>query len=811
MEHANAADGRRQLRLRAYSANLCLLALLAGCSSNVSEPAIADRHVEALSAPNEVTWPNSGGTIRMSRIPPQSYTNTAVKIVPLLRLPSVSLTGDKSAMLGSANVRFGPYTVTLSNTAANTFTQGYTVTVWAASPGLAPSSNPLEFVKVGETSGSVTANTGQTVSTSISVLARLDSVFSDIKITVSFTPSPTSAVGPPFYDLPPGTIVGTFPSAACGATTPGVSSTTDACFQAAVNPVGVLVPDVMPLSLVYEPPGNCSWSNLTFTSSLGTAMNLSQSDGSTNSVLRVFKEGPLAPTTTTTTETSVNSTNGAFSSFSSTATQTFGSALAFPVQAPGSGCRSAQLPSGAPTRGPGVGDQFALAIQPTFLYWNTGGREGFRLSTKPLEGTQPTIATAYVFQIDPDHPELAPSFLARLSGDQLRSLRALDPMAPVHGAADTTNGAAPVAATSGRQLPPTRYIFLGRRCNSAGSATQTTQGNTYSDETLSQLTSGFKLVANPSTVDTESVNKVLMSGTAAAVGAFFGGFSGGSDAYSTVNSNYDKYLVSNVTTTTVTETMAANTALLSNSNNQYAESFFLQDLNHELDVDLYYDTFFGTILFNPISSCSAPANVWNVQALPFDTDSSPSPWPYADWVWGQFKSQCPPGSPVVGLSASVWGMPHSVLCRSPGAVPPLPFEPPGGATTSVQVFNASNSDGYGARGDWSEMSFKGECPGGGFVTGVARDTGTGTIDHVECASALGSTATTNNDCEFLSFPPVGAFGDNPATLVDGDWAPGFTKLECTGGKVMAGLSSYSPWADGPAGTAHGILCCGVSL
>lgn len=708
---------------------------------------------------------------------------------------------------------FGPYTVNFSNGAQlPTYTQRYTITVWAADPGLSPSPNPQAFTKIGEVAGSITAGTAQTVSKTVSVPATLTTAFADIKVTVSFSPALTPVTGG--AEVPAGTPMTTFPSVSCGQVTPGLNSTTDACLQAAVNPTGVLVPDVVPLTIVYEPPGNCSWSNLTFSSSVGSEANLTESVNSDIRTMYVYKADYLSPTTTTTYEENVESTKGAFSRFSSTTKVGFGSAFGLPLESPGSfACKAGQAPAGpSPTTGPGLGDQFVFAVQPTFLFWNTGGREGFRLSTSQLQGTQPTIGTAYVRQIDPDHPDLAPSFLARMSSEQLRGLRALDAMAPVEDPPPVSRDpSTPVSGTSGRPLPANRYVFVGRQCNSAGSAIQTTQGNEFDSETWSNISSAFATIPNPSVDDELSFGRAYISGIASvATAAITKDPKALFSTFSTASSLFDKYIATDVVTTTIAETFTSNTGLRDRLSNKYAQSFFLQDIARELDVDIYYDTFFGTFLFNPLASCDAPSNVWHSKTVEFDTDSAPSPWPYFDWVEGQFKGQCPAGSPVVGLSASGWGLPHSILCRNRAAVPPLPFENPGAATTSVEVFSDSNSGGYGVRGDWDYGAYKGECPNRGFVTGVARGTDSGIIDHIECATSTDGQARTNDDCELVTFPAPGTFGDNPAWLPDGDWANGFSKLECSPGKVVVGVSSYSPWSGPPAGLPHGILCCGVS-
>src|SRR5215831_19691684 len=52
------------------------------------------------------------------------------------------------------------------------------------------------------------------------------------------------------------------------------SNLDESCLQVAVNPLAVVVPHVIPLSIIYEPPGNCSWANLTEAHTAGTAITV---------------------------------------------------------------------------------------------------------------------------------------------------------------------------------------------------------------------------------------------------------------------------------------------------------------------------------------------------------------------------------------------------------------------------------------------------------------------------------------------------------------------------------------------------------
>lgn len=183
----------------------------------------------------------------------------------------------------------------------------------------------------------------------------------------------------------------------------------------------------------------------------------------------------------------------------------------------------------------------------------------------------------------------------------------------------------------------------------------------------------------------------------------------------------------------------------------------------------------------------------------FDNGSSPDPFPYTDWDYGEFKAQCSSGGPVVGLSAATTGRAHSVLCKSPIANgDAYPFY---SDTSTVETFLSSNSTHYGSHGDWDNGYYKGECSSTEFVVGTAQTTG-GAFGRFIC----GGITTTDglrpsNTCHTVAFP-----GNNPNSFPDGDWAYGYYKLACNPGEVTVGMS-----ADPSTHNPHAILCCALHV
>jgi hypothetical protein len=577
-------------------------------------------YAQALPRPAAVTWPNSGGTLKATGNSPGAFKGQPV---PGTMSTSGALGGDKTALLASANVNFGPYSISLSNTGFSpinfgAITETFTITVRGSAPGQVASSSPLTLVTLGQASQTLTAGLGKTVLGSITVPVVMPSVFMDIEVVAQFSPAP---YGRPDSSQFPTTIIypsiPTDPNARCGRVTPGLLTDTDNCMRGAINPTGLLVPDVLPLSIVYEPPGNCSFSNLKFSASVGSAVSVTQTNSTaTNTLWNYSALGGILSDSSNTTQTITTPTSST-SAFSTTTAEAFGTEFGLPDENPGNPWCNAGMPAGdrSSTNGPGLGDQFVFVVQPSILYWDTAGLTTFRLSTQQAPGAVETLAAAYVDQIDPNHPELRPSFMQRMTASQLQSIRGLDPFAAtLPTAMPLPPPDDPVATSSGAPLSPLRYIPLARRCIGANSASETHQGTTYDSSTQAAIVNGYQKIAS-SSGNMAARNNGLVVGAFAGLLTVAGG-GGGQAAFSNfgkATSIWDSYILKDTTTTTVTENISTNRSFLNAQTNSYAQTLFLRDQNREVAVDLYYDTFFGSIAFNPVTSCGAPrTGGWDV-------------------------------------------------------------------------------------------------------------------------------------------------------------------------------------------------------
>jgi hypothetical protein len=197
----------------------------------------------------------------------------------------------------------------------------------------------------------------------------------------------------------------------------------------------------------------------------------------------------------------------------------------------------------------------------------------------------------------------------------------------------------------------------------------------------------------------------------------------------------------------------------------------------------------------------------------YDNSNSPSPWPgaYFDFAWNQYKAECASGGVVVGLSADTSGTlyPHAVYCRSTEVVPLLFAQStPANPDERDEVFSASNSLDYGhhpinGNADWDYGYYKGECPMGAMVTGIAQSpfSTTRPVDTIHCSTTAGpmcyqsgANFVSTNSCHTVTLPA----GGNSYT----DWDYNYYKVSCGAHEVVVGVST-----DTINQHPHAILCC----
>jgi hypothetical protein len=203
----------------------------------------------------------------------------------------------------------------------------------------------------------------------------------------------------------------------------------------------------------------------------------------------------------------------------------------------------------------------------------------------------------------------------------------------------------------------------------------------------------------------------------------------------------------------------------------------------------------------------------------YDNSDSPSPWPgaYLDFAWNQYKAECASGGVVVGLSADTSGSlyPHAVFCKSTEIVPLLFAQSnPENRDEKDEVFSTSNSPDFGHHpvnrdADWDFGHYKGECPVGAMVTGIAQSpfSTTRPVDTIHCSTTAGPMCArsgysfvSTNSCHTVTLPGGGD------SYTDWDWDYYYYKVSCRAHEVVVGVST-----DTINQHPHAILCCGAAF
>lgn len=182
-----------------------------------------------------------------------------------MRETSVVISENRTAVLPAAQVNFGPFRLLVGNqeldpAGPNPVEATFRVKVFGRSPagGEAPA-----LVELGSSSRTLRIDHVGTVTENLVVTVTLPGVFTAVQIVAEIEMFGSRKTE-------------TFPSTACADPVRD-----DACMLAAVNPIGFLAPNVFPLAIVYEPPGNCSFANLTNTDTAGVRVVLEQSTATT--------------------------------------------------------------------------------------------------------------------------------------------------------------------------------------------------------------------------------------------------------------------------------------------------------------------------------------------------------------------------------------------------------------------------------------------------------------------------------------------------------------------------------------------------
>lgn len=404
-----------------------------------------------------------------------------------------------------------------------------------------------------------------------------------------------------------GSARGSFPSSCASLSASSTSAPAtlaaldDQCIQTVVAPTGILQPRYLPVSILYEPPGNCSWSNLTQQSIAGSVHGVTQESDTQTTVVRDV--GPFWDRDHTEQWTrNVSATTRAIETRVSQG-QSVGTRLGLPLSAPGdSRCNNVGVT--VPTRpdgGPGRGDLYVLLRDPQLLAWTTGLASNVTL--RPGTGSSMVMVTAHQIATGVG----LPPGVTFTEADR-RALLSLDPFINSTDPyiRDASGRVTDVRVLPSPSLASSRYVFLQHvRAVGAGLSIE----HTLSQQM--QLTSGQSLSAatrqQVSAATGDAATSIVMTGVekaatglATAVGSLVPVPGFGALAGAVVDSIFPLY--TNTTTRNVVTTLTGTSLHERLDGASVSQQFHLQDTNEGISVEMYYDRLFGTYAFRRMAS-----------------------------------------------------------------------------------------------------------------------------------------------------------------------------------------------------------------
>ena len=507
----------------------------------------------------------------------------------------------------SAKVRLGPFRISKQVerlSGVNPVSANFIVTVWARSPALYDASGQFAGARRGMVQiGAASRILGGTDNEDavLYVTATLPGVYTAVQIRASVGPLggasrfpadcgdlPASAAAPEVLDKP--------------------------CLQVAVNPLAVLVPKVVPLAIVYEPPGNCSWANLTNSHAAGSAITVEES---TSTSARTITDAQVVVQVDHSdfTEEKAKATSRR-SQVTVSRSQSVGTEIGLPLESPGNPqCNNpdAAVPN-RPNAGPGKGDLFVMLYEPPLIYWNTENMSNFVFLDQAVPGHPRQYLVATATQIATGQG-LPPG--VSFTPAEAQAILDLDPF---------TN-----PAWSPTTLPA-RMIFLNEVwAISQGLAVE--QNQSQRQVTVGEIKDAVRNADTSSRDDVDFPTKLtllaLNLGASAAAEAGIGmalewmatqwadpSAAGFDDLDETIKGISVPNLFGIQNQTTVTTTYTRSVAIEASEETAITQNFHIKDRNQGMRVALFYDALFGTFAFVPWPETMGVARERGVRRLP---------------------------------------------------------------------------------------------------------------------------------------------------------------------------------------------------
>ncbi len=213
------------------------------------------------------------------------------------------------------------------------------------------------------------------------------------------------------------------------------------------------------------------------------------------------------------------------------------------------------------------------------------------------------------------------------------------------------------------------------------------------------------------------------------------------------------------------------------------------------------------VLASSAAFSTKPAYAYDLYQTVFNTvDSGYDSSVCGDWAWGSYKTQCPKGYGVIGVSQTATGSSsalHHTICASDPAQHFAQNSSCHGVLFPLSGSNPSgnNPNPWGSLFDFDQYYYKIECASGEYVAGVAETT-TGRPSGILCCPFSG--INTSSYEEFFA-------NQNSTDYASPDWDIGYYKGQCpthtnyqSPPAVAFGIS-----VDTSVESGHELYCLGV--
>lgn len=489
-------------------------------------------------------------------------------------------------VVGSPQVRFGPFKIKQAIVALNpeTYRHRFVVSVWARSPAIPNSAQHKGakpgLVKIAQNSVTLSGNQEQ----EMFVDAVLPGVFTAFQLRASIQNSVGGVeISSKFPNL---SKCEDLPSSAAEP-----EKLDEGCLQAAVNPLSVLKLAYLPLTILYEPPGNCSWSNLAQKHVAGTKIEARSS--STRSTRTITDSGFFWDAKHSDYESTMNSAEARSIELKLTNIDGISSRIGGSHENPGN--PDCNVPSvTVPPRenaGPGQGDLFVLLKNSSLLYWGAGNLQSSTFSPVRPPGPEESILRVTAHQIRTGDPVIMPP----LTPEERDAILALNPF--------NADG-----SVRGGRLDPTRFVQVGIPFQlGPGVAIEHTETSEQTSEGEQSITE--ELQNNTSSTSSDPAVDLTMKGiqfgaSAAADAALAGALNAISptdfaDMAGKMKGISVPTLFVDQQQTNITITYGQSNLLKKADSHAVTQQFYLQDTLHGLSIVLYFDKLYGTYVFLP--------------------------------------------------------------------------------------------------------------------------------------------------------------------------------------------------------------------